>query len=71
MRVVAKAGKHGWELGVVRALVEQVGKCSKQAEGEVLAGIEVNHCGNASFNGGCLQGIVENFREEESELAGV
>ena len=71
MRVVAKADKHSWELGMVGALVEHSRQCFKQAEGEVLAGIEVNHCGDTSFNGGCVQGIVEDLREEESELAGV
>ena len=68
---MAKAGKQSWELGMVRALVEHSGESVKQAEGEVLAEIEVNHNRDSSLDGGCLQGIVEDLREEEHELAGV
>ena len=68
---MAKAGKQSWELEMVRALVEQAGESVKQAEGEVLAGIEVNHNRDSNLDGGCLQGIVEDLREEEGELAGV
>ena len=68
---MAKAGKQGRELEMVRALVEQGGESVKQAEGEVLAGIEVNNNRDSNLDGGCLQGIVEDLREEEGELAGV
>ena len=68
---MAKAGKQSRELEMVRALVEQGGESVKQAEGEVLAGIEVNNNRDSNLDGGCLQGIVEDLREEEGELAGV
>ena len=68
---MAKADKQSWELRMVRALVEQGGEPVQQALGEVLAGIEVNHDRDSEFNGGCLQGVVEDLEEEESELAGV
>ena len=69
--VVAKADKQSWELRMVRALVEQGGEPVQQALGEVLAGIEVNHDRDSKLDGGCLQGVVEDLEEEESELAGV
>ena len=56
---------------MVRALVEQGGEPVQQALGEVLAGIEVNHSRDSKLDGGCLQGVVEDLGEEESELAGV
>ena len=56
---------------MVRALVEHGGERVKQAEGELLAGIEVNHNRDSNLNGGCLQSIVEDLRKEERELAGV
>ena len=51
MRVEAKTDKQGWELGMVGALVDHHGGESvDQAQGEVLAGIEVQHNGNANLD---------------------
>ena len=54
VRVEAKADKQGWELGMVGALVDhQAGESVDKAQGEVLAGIEVQHNGNTNLDRVC------------------